>query len=87
MGRTGKPVEISALWYNALCGPVEFARRPGEPAGYYDALAKQTRGERSARFWNEAMGYCYDVIDGPEGDDPALVRSSTAIHPSHQGST
>jgi glycogen debranching enzyme len=24
------------------------------------------------RFWNAELGYCYDVIDGPEGDDPAL---------------
>jgi glycogen debranching enzyme len=24
------------------------------------------------RFWNGERGYCYDVIDGPDGDDPAL---------------
>jgi glycogen debranching enzyme len=24
------------------------------------------------RFWNPAAGYCYDVLDGPQGDDPSL---------------
>jgi predicted glycogen debranching enzyme len=69
--RIGKPVEINALWYNALCSLAEFARRLGEPADRYDALAERTRAGFT-RFWNEEMEYCYDVIDGPEGADPAL---------------
>jgi len=69
--RIGKPVEINALWYNALCTLAEFAHRLGEPSAHYKALAQQTR-EGFARFWNEEGGYCHDVIDGPEGDDPAL---------------
>jgi len=69
--RTGKPVEINALWYNGLRSLAEFARRLGESAEPYEALAARAR-TGFARFWHEAGGYCYDVIDGPGGDDPAL---------------
>jgi predicted glycogen debranching enzyme len=69
--RIGKPVEINALWYNALRTMAGFARRLGEPADRYDTLTNQAR-VGFARFWNGAAGHCYDVIDGPEGDDPAL---------------
>jgi len=69
--RIGKPVEVNALWYNALCSLAAFARRLGKPANRYEALAEQARSG-FARFWNEEVGYCADVIDGPDGDDPAL---------------
>ncbi len=69
--RIGKPVEINALWYNALLSMAEFVRHLGEPADDHEALAEQTRAG-FARFWNETTGYCYDLLDGPEGDDPAL---------------
>ncbi len=69
--RIGKPVEINALWYNALRSMADFARRLGEPLSPYEALAEQTV-TGFARFWNQDTGYCYDVIHGPDGDDPAL---------------
>jgi predicted glycogen debranching enzyme len=69
--RIGKPVEINALWYNTLCSIADFARRLGEPADRYETLAEQVY-IGFARFWNKATGYCYDVMDGPDGDDPAL---------------
>jgi glycogen debranching enzyme len=69
--RTGKAVEINALWYNALCAMREFARRLGRPADEWDAFASRARAG-FARFWNEQAGYCFDVVDGPEGNDPAL---------------
>ncbi len=69
--RIGKPVEVNALWYNALVTMAQFARRLRKPADQYEAMAKQARrGFR--RFWNNATGYCFDVIDGPEGSDPSL---------------
>jgi len=68
--RIGKPVEINALWYNALRALAGFARRLGRDDPW-TALA--ARVERSfARFWCEATGGCYDVIDGPDGDDAAI---------------
>ena len=69
--RIGKPVEINALWYNALRNMADFARLLGESADGYETLAEQAR-VGFARFWNETTGYCYDLLDGPEGDDPAL---------------
>jgi predicted glycogen debranching enzyme len=69
--RIGKPVEVNALWYNALCVMAEFARLLGEPHERYEALADKARAG-FARFWNEEAGYCCDVLDGPDGNDPAL---------------
>jgi predicted glycogen debranching enzyme len=71
--RMGKPVEINALWYNALRIMADFARQLGREvmAGDYEQMADQVR-QSFQRFWNEDLGYCYDVLDGPDGDDPAL---------------
>src|SRR5512136_2076411 len=69
--RIGKPVEVNALWYNALRIMAELAYIAGEPYDRYEALAKQARAG-FARFWNAEAGYLYDVLDGPEGNDPAL---------------
>jgi len=48
-----------------------FARRLGKPVERWERLAERVRAGFE-RFWNEAAGYCYDVLDGPEGDDDAL---------------
>ncbi len=69
--RVGKPVEVNALWYNALRAVARFARRLREPAGDYDALANRARSGFE-RFWNPAAGYCFDVLDGPDGPDATL---------------
>jgi predicted glycogen debranching enzyme len=69
--RTGKAVEINALWYNALRAMAHFARRLGQRADPWAALAARARVGFD-RFWNQAAGHCYDVIDGPTGPDDAL---------------
>jgi predicted glycogen debranching enzyme len=69
--RIGKPVEINALWYNALRTMAEFARELSEPSGKFDALADRVR-VGFGRFWNHSMGYCYDILDGPDGNDLSL---------------
>jgi predicted glycogen debranching enzyme len=69
--RIGKPVEVNALWYNALQVIAALAPRLGESPREYQVLA-QRAAEGFARFWNRERGFCYDVLDGPEGDDPAL---------------
>lgn len=69
--RIGKPIEVNALWYNALRTMAKFARRVGKPHQEYTAL-----GDRACikfeRFWNHDLGYCYDVLDAPEGNDASL---------------
>ena len=69
--RIGKPVEINALWYNALRAMAGFARRLKRPATTWDAAADRAR-DGFGRFWNEGAGYCYDVLEGPHGDDGSL---------------
>lgn len=69
--RIGKPVEVNALWYNALRTMTIFARRIGKPHQEYEAIANRTQA-RFSRFWNQDLGYCYDVLDGSNGDDASL---------------
>ena len=69
--RTGKAIEINALWYNALRAMATFARRLGQPAELWETLAATVR-KGFERFWNGTAGHCYDVIDGPAGDDDTL---------------
>jgi predicted glycogen debranching enzyme len=69
--RIGKPVEVNALWYNALVSMAAFARRLRKPARPWEAEAARVK-TGFARFWNDAAGCCYDVIDGPGGPDDAL---------------
>lgn len=69
--RIGKPVEVNALWYNALCVMVVLANIAGKHPGEFESLAEQVRSAFE-RFWNSPVGYCYDVIDGPQGHEAAL---------------
>jgi glycogen debranching enzyme len=61
--RHGKPVEINALWYNALCIMEELSARFGEDPDPYRTLAAQVKDSFCRRFWNAEKGYLYDVID------------------------
>jgi predicted glycogen debranching enzyme len=69
--RIGKPVEVNALWYNALRTMAKLARRVGKPHQEYEAIADRAL-VRFSRFWNPTLGYCYDLLDSPEGDDDSL---------------
>jgi glycogen debranching enzyme len=69
--RTGKAVDVNALWYNALRAMAAFAARLHRPAAEYGALADRV-ATGFERFWHPAGGYCHDVIDTPQGDDPTL---------------
>ncbi|HZW52802.1 MAG TPA: amylo-alpha-1,6-glucosidase [Candidatus Elarobacter sp.] len=66
--RRGKPVEVNALWYNALRACETLAARLGEPPDRYRADAEQAAASME-RFWIPERGWCYDVLDGPDGDD------------------
>lgn len=69
--RTGKPVELSALWHDGLCNMARLADLLNEPGDEYLRLAETTRTSFQ-RFWNSAAGCCYDVLDGPAGADPKV---------------
>jgi predicted glycogen debranching enzyme len=71
--RIGKPVEINALWHNALRVMADFARQlaDGDAAVAYDSLADQAQ-QGFQRFWLPVKGYCADLLDGPDGNDDSL---------------
>jgi predicted glycogen debranching enzyme len=71
--RRGKAVEINALWYNALRLLARWlTEERGQGAAQpYARHAARARTAFNARFWYGEGGYCYDVVDGESGDDPA----------------
>jgi predicted glycogen debranching enzyme len=68
--RIGKPVEINALWYNALRVMSTFVAILGEP-DRFSAPAEAAR-RSFARFVRSDGEGLYDVIDGPSGDDASV---------------
>lgn len=70
--RTGKAVEINALWINALENMAQFAFALGSPANGYEQLAATAKSS-FAKFWNPQRNCCFDVIDAAGvGSDAAL---------------
>jgi len=74
--RTGKPVEINALWINALETLAQFAQQLNKPADNYKRLSARAK-HSFQRFWNAERNCCFDVIDVPGavktgGKDAAL---------------
>jgi glycogen debranching enzyme len=77
--RTGKAVEIQALWYNALRVMEALARESGRAADEQKFGAMAARAHRSfnEQFWDEERGCLYDVIDGDARD--ASLRPNQII--------
>ena len=73
--RTGKPVEINALWHNALCIAAEIAGRAGQAEFAADCQARAAQAKESFAklFWNPATHSLFDVI-GPDGRPDASLR-------------
>jgi predicted glycogen debranching enzyme len=66
--RIGKPVEVQALWINALWVAQSFFSR-------WRSLFAKASETFGMRFWNEARGQLYDVIDvdhRPGAMDPSF---------------
>ncbi|APB32812.1 glycogen debranching protein [Gloeomargarita lithophora Alchichica-D10] len=69
--RTGKAVEINALWYCALQTMAELALELGHSGEEYRHQAAVTH-QGFERFWCGAKNYCFDVLDTPNGNDHSL---------------
>lgn len=78
--RMGKPVEVNALWYQALVVATAMARRFGGDADA-DAMARLAEKARAGfdRFWNPAAECLFDVIDTPEGGPDPSVRPNQIL--------
>lgn len=76
--RHGKPVEINAYWYNALC----MTDAMGEALGRqpeYGALAKKVKRNFNLKFWNEEKGCLRDVVSGTKADDQIRCNQIWAV--------
>ena len=84
--RTGKAVEIQALWYNALCVMNDLATRFGdaERQPKYFEMAAIARDSFNGEFWNEGEQCLYDVIDGSEKDASIRPNQIFAVSLPHR---
>ena len=83
--RRGKPVEIQALWHNALRLMAGWAPECGDAAAPYAERAARVAASFERRFWNPRAGHLNDVVDGEQGDDsscrPNQVFAISLPHP------
>ncbi|MFN0278538.1 MAG: amylo-alpha-1,6-glucosidase [Pyrinomonadaceae bacterium] len=79
--RTGKPVEIQALWYNALCVMSTLAERFGDAKGKkrFASMAAAAKKSFSSQFWNDEEQCLYDVINGGEKDSSIRPNQIFAV--------
>jgi predicted glycogen debranching enzyme len=77
--RTGKAVEIQALWYNALRVMEGLAEKFGDKANQkqYKTMAASARKSFNEQFWNEQAGCLYDVVNGDDRD--ASIRPNQVL--------
>ena len=71
--RQGKPVEIQALWYNALRVMEHLSDVYSDDArkAHYGQIADRAKANFTRLFWNEAEGCLYDTV-GEHGGDGAI---------------
>ena len=83
--RRGKPVEIQALWYNALCIMEDLALSFGdEPARKrYRHMAAVAQWSFNQLFWNEKLGCLYDVVNGGPPDPSIRPNQIFAVSLPH----
>ncbi|MDR3710179.1 MAG: amylo-alpha-1,6-glucosidase [Capsulimonadaceae bacterium] len=83
--RIGKPIEIQALWYNALQVMAEVAERAGKPGKKYVTMANKAKRSFLKKFANPDASSLFDVVDGPEGNDakirPNQIFALSLTHP------
>lgn len=76
--RTGKPVEVNALWINALGTMGTFARMLRLPAERYEQMSAAAKANFQ-KFWNAERNCCFDVIDAPGIGNDATLRPNQIL--------
>lgn len=69
--RIGKPVEVNALWYNAIHTMIYFSKILNKKSDFFGKIADLTQ-HGFKRFWNDDKKHCHDVLDTPDGNDMTL---------------
>lgn len=79
--RSGKPVEIQALWYNALQFAARLAGDFGDTGAQraHEDLAVRAGKSLNEKFWNEERECLYDVIDGERKDHSMRPNQAIAL--------
>ncbi|MEZ5398444.1 MAG: amylo-alpha-1,6-glucosidase [Bryobacteraceae bacterium] len=90
--RTGKPVEVQALWYNALRIAEELYRKADDAAqaDRFRGIAVRAKNSFLPLFWNPARACLYDVVAGGEPDAalrPNQIFAASLHHPLIEGET
>lgn len=75
--RHGKPVEINALWYNALCIMEELRSKLNKEDLNYRKLSLKVKNSFNKKFWNEDKKCLFDVVD--ENDDKIRPNQLWAV--------
>ncbi|MGH9947961.1 MAG: amylo-alpha-1,6-glucosidase [Pyrinomonadaceae bacterium] len=83
--RTGKAVEIQALWYNALCIMSDLAKafEDTESEKLYTQMAATAKDSFRGQFWNESEECLYDVVNGDEKDGSVRPNQIFAVSLPH----
>src|SRR5205814_2913254 len=83
--RRGKPVEIQALWFNALCIMEDLARKFGDEASQkrYRNMATVASWSFNRLFWNESAVCLYDVTNGAPPDPSIRPNQIFAVSLTH----
>jgi predicted glycogen debranching enzyme len=76
--RTGKPVEINALWINALESIVQFANVLGSSTDIYTKLLQKAKLS-FGKFWNARRDCCFDVLDSPGIGNDSTMRPNQIV--------
>lgn len=84
--RVGKPVEIQALWYNALRTMAHLAHTYGYGSDRrrYEVLADRAQVSFNKLFWNESAGCLYDVVTGEMRDGSIRPNQILAVSLCHK---
>jgi predicted glycogen debranching enzyme len=69
--RVGKPVEVEALWLNALAFALNLEKNP-DPA--WKELFEKGQKSFREKFWYEEGGYLYDLVDRDRYPDSVDTR-------------
>jgi predicted glycogen debranching enzyme len=79
--RTGRPVELNALWHNAvrICGELSARYGHADRAAACLSLAARIHHAFNARFWNESASCCFDVVEDHGSDSSIRPNQLLAI--------
>ena len=77
--RHGKPVEINAYWYNALCIMDYLAKETGKDPKDFAILANKVKESFVEKFYIKDKGYLRDVISGTNADEQLRCNQIWAV--------